>query len=249
MKPTAKHPVRTTRKSFQILEHLATLEGGGVSEIAERLSLSKATAHHHLATLEEMGYVVRVDNTYHVGSRFLALADHARHRTGLYEAAVSTVDELVSTTDERASVTIFESGYAVVLYTATGENPSPNGFGPGERLPLHSTAAGKAILAQLDTESIDSIHDAYGTESFTEKTVIDREELSEELRMVRQQGLAFTRGEHHPDYYGVAAPIVADDFVAALSVSGPKERIGGKSLQQDIAGLVVSASKRISHRV
>jgi DNA-binding IclR family transcriptional regulator len=248
MMPTAKNPVETTRKSFRIVELLAARDGGGVSELADALSLSKATVHHHLSTLEELGYVVRLDDTYHVGSRFLSLAGAARNRTGLHEAAADIVDELAATTGERVHTAVYESGYAVVTDTATGEHDPHDDLEPGDRLPLHSTAAGKAILAQLDTDTVESVYQAYGTESFTDKTITDWEELTDELRMVRQQGLAFTRGEHHPDHYGVAAPLGVDDgTVASLTVSGPKERIGGKSLQQDVAGLIVSASKRIRH--
>lgn len=246
--PTAKNPVETTRKSFRILEVLAARDGGGVSELADVLSLSKATVHHHLTTLEELGYVVRVDGTYHVGSRFFSFAGTAHDRTGLYEVAADIVDELAATSGERVSTVVYESGYGVVTYTATGEHEPHDDLTPGDRLPLHSTAAGKAILAQLDADSVESIYRAYGTESFTDKTITDWEELNDELRMVRQQGLAFTRGEHRPSHYGVAAPLGVDDgTVASLTVSGPKERIGGKSLQQDVAGLIVSASKRIRH--
>lgn len=250
MMPTAKNPVGTTKKSFRVLELLVELDGAGVSEVADALSLSKATTHHHLTTLEEMGYVVRWDDTYHIGSRFLALAGAARRRVGLDDAAVDIVDELAVTTGERVTVAAFECGYAVVLYTATGDHPPRDDLSPGDRLPLHSTAAGKAILAQLDADGVESIYRAYGAESFTEKTITDRDALDDELRMIRQQGLAFTRGEHHPDHYGVAAPVTADDrLIASLTVSGPKERIGGKSLQQDVAGLIVSAAKRVRHEL
>lgn len=250
MIPTAKNPVGTTKKSFRILELLAAVDGGGVSEIADAASLSKATTHHHLTTLEEMGYVVRGDGTYHIGSRFLSLAETARRRTGLNEAATDIIDELAATTGERASLAVFECGYAVVLYTATGDHVPHDDLTPGDRLPLHSTAAGKAIFAQLAVDSVESIYEAYGTESFTDKTITDRDDLRDELRMIRQQGLAFTRGEHRPDHYGVAAPLTDDDrLIASLTVSGPKDRIGGKSLQQDVAGLIVSAAKRVRNEL
>lgn len=57
---------------------------------------------------------------------------------------------------------------------------------------------------------------------------------------------AFDRGEHRPDWQCVAAPVLADDRpIGAITVSGPTTRMSGKTLEEDVAGLVVSASNAI----
>jgi len=62
--------VGATERSFRIIEQLGE-RGGGVSELAESLSISKSTVHNHLQTLRELGYVVQDGDEYRLGLQFL----------------------------------------------------------------------------------------------------------------------------------------------------------------------------------
>lgn len=57
------------------------------------------------------------------------------------------VSELVDRTDERAQFVIKEHGRGVFLYRRTGLNAVETNSGTGKRMYLHSTSAGKSILA------------------------------------------------------------------------------------------------------
>ena len=47
----AKNPVRTTMRSFDIVETLHELNGARLTEVAEHLDLPDSTVHSHLSTL------------------------------------------------------------------------------------------------------------------------------------------------------------------------------------------------------
>ncbi|MFC7233137.1 IclR family transcriptional regulator C-terminal domain-containing protein [Saliphagus sp. GCM10025308] len=80
----------------------------------------------------------------------------------------------------------------------------------------------------------------------TERTVTDPATLRSQLRSIRDRRVAFDRGEQTPDWQCVASAIVVEgDPVAAISVSGPIERMRGKRLEEDVTGLVVSTAKAI----
>jgi DNA-binding IclR family transcriptional regulator len=53
-----KNTVRSSEKTLRILDAIHELQGGGVTEIADHLGMSKATVHHHLSTLEDNEYIV-----------------------------------------------------------------------------------------------------------------------------------------------------------------------------------------------
>jgi len=58
---------------------------------------------------------------------------------------------------------------------------------------VHCTALGKAMLAYLRDEYVDSVSDRHGLEARTERRITDREELAAELDRVR--GYVISVGE------------------------------------------------------
>src|SRR2546430_6472055 len=75
----------------------------------------------------------------------------------------------------------------------------------GEGLPLHSTAAGKALLAFEPDDALRALLPD-GLPRFTERTVTDRQALLQQLRSVATAGYAVDGGEHVEDVRAVAAP-------------------------------------------
>ena len=59
MPKKAKHPVRTTEKSLEIVSELNRTGETRVTTLANELEMGKSTVHNHLTTLEDHGYVVR----------------------------------------------------------------------------------------------------------------------------------------------------------------------------------------------
>ncbi|GKZ14712.1 IclR family transcriptional regulator [Haladaptatus sp. T7] len=240
-----KYPVGATATTFEIIDSLATLERAGVTQLADRLGHSKGSVHNHLATLERLGYVINEDGRYRLSLRFLELGTGVRDTDSLYRVARPEIDRLADASGETASLVIEENGDAVFVYRA-GDDA---GFAlrDGSRVPLHACAAGKAILAHRPPASLDSLLDG-DTPTPTDRTITSRASLIRELRTVRDHGLAFDRGELDPDRRAVAAAIPSDDgrAVGAVTVSGTAPGMSGKRLEEDMPGLVLGATNRIT---
>ena len=69
--------------------------------------------------------------------------------------------------------------------------------------------------------------------------------LRQELKRIRQQGYAFSRGEWVVDAAGIAAPIFdhKEDIVAALTISGPSTRFTQETIKTHIDNIVPSAER------
>jgi len=241
----AEYPVGATATTFEIIDALATLERAGVTQLADRLDRSKGSVHNHLATLERLGYVVRDDGQYRLGLRFLELGTGVRAADALYRVARQEIDRLANTSGETASLVVEESDEAVFAYRAGDSTDA--GFRDGSRVPVHACAAGKAILAHRSPDTLDEVlEDDLSTP--TDRTIASQAALRRELQTVRDQGLAFDRGELTPDRRAVAAPIVTDDGrpVGAVTVSSTSPRMSGKRFEEDIPGLVLSTTKDIA---
>jgi DNA-binding IclR family transcriptional regulator len=87
MNANRAHPVKTTRASIRIVRAIRRRDGASLTEIADVLDIGKGTAHNHLATLTEEGFLVREGQQYHVGLGFLELGEYARNRRGSYKPA------------------------------------------------------------------------------------------------------------------------------------------------------------------
>lgn len=245
----AKHPTRgneigAVRKTLRILELLKEFEGARVTQLANELDWPKSTVHSHLETLENVGYIVKEDDTYLLGFRFLALGEHVKYRNDVYEMVEPRIEALANSTGERVQFVISEHGDCVYVRIAEGEHAVNTGSRLGRRRHmLHATAAGKSILAFTDRDKVEEIIEKKGLPELAENTITDKDTLFEELAEVRERSYAFNYEEHIEGLRAAAAPVMEPDgtVVGAISVAGPAHRMHGdqftKELPENILGV------------
>lgn len=243
--------IKTTRTVFDIVEYILRNGQSGVTAVANGLGMSKSTVHAHLVTLERLGYLVNEGGEYRLGLQFLTLGGQAQ-QTGryrkLYNVAKPEIDDLAATTDERAQLVVEERGSGFYLYQARGSRAVIADSCIGSVAPLHTTAAGKSILAGYSDERIETIIEERGLDEGTEDSITDAETLFQEIETVRERGIAFDRGERVPGIRCVSAPVETDDgeVLGAVSVSVPKKRARGEFFDDELPELVRNAARVIA---
>lgn len=206
-----------------------------VTELADRLDRSKSTVHDHLKTLERNDLVVKEGEEYRLSIRILDIAEHVRNQIGNYEIIRDELDDLAEETGENAQFAIEEHGGVGYFYKTRGNQGVQTVSSVGTFQPMHSTALGKAILANLPEDRVHEILDRHGLSSMTENTITDRENLFEELEQVREQGYAVDDEENVLGLRCVSAPVVGGDVIfGAVSVSGPSSRFSGDRLSEEL---------------
>jgi DNA-binding IclR family transcriptional regulator len=237
------YSVKATRRTFEIIETLKTLDSAGVSEIAAELEMAKTTVYEHLETLSQLGYVVKDSGSdqYKLGTGFLELGGYVRNQMKLYNVAKPEIQELAEKTGEHANLMVEEYGLGTFLYKSEGPNAVELDTFDGHRVHLQTTALGKAILANLPKPRVMEIFDQHGLPQITENTTTDRASLFEEFQDIRDRGYATDREERVKGMWCVAAPIVSNDgdVYGAVSVSGPKSRMMGERFEQEIPETVM----------
>jgi len=239
--------VKTTETAFTIIEGLEELDGARVTELADHLGLADSTVHSHLATLLEMGYVVKEGDQYQIGSRFLNLGEAAKERKEAFDLVKPKVEQLAEETEERCQFIVEEHGRGVYLHRETGSRAVWTDSGLGRRIYLHSTAAGKTVLATLSDERVEEIIERWGLPPLTDQTITDPDELFAELETVREQGFATNVEESTEGLRAVGVPIVDGDgkLVGALSVSGPSHRMKGEWFESEIPNLLLGTANEL----
>ena len=118
----------------------------------------------------------------------------------------------------------------------------------GTRLPMYCTALGKSILAFSDPSLLQEVL-ARPPKSHTPHTITSADALEAELSLVRSRGFAIDDEENEVGIRCVGAPIIdyANKAIAAISISGPRERMDWDRCYQ-FGSLVRDAARRISKR-
>jgi len=241
-------PVRTTALSFQIVEALQEADGMKLGEVAEEFDIAGSTAHRHLQTLADYGYVVRDGKTYELGLAFLDPGVYARDDHVVYQAGEQYVDRLAEQTGEQVWLLTAQNGYTVVLYRETGNKTLKTSERLGQRRLLHQSAAGKAMLATLPESEARAIVREHGLTPLTENTITDEETLFAELKRIRDRGgVGFNHEETTVGLKAVGAPILDAEsrVLGAISVSGPANRLQGSLLEEELPQKLLSVTNEI----
>lgn len=229
--------LQSVERALDVIEHLRRSGGATLSETAAALDLPMSTAHIHLTTLVDTGYVVRDGNEYRPSFEFLGVGGDRRDGLALYQAAKPELDELRDETGEHTNVMVEERGYSVQLYKSQSPDSIDDDAYLGDHFHTHLTATGKAMLAKLSDERVAAILDRRGMPALTDDTITNEAALREELATIRNRGYSINRGEHFPGVCAVGVAIVSepDDVVGAISISGPRSRLTGERIEDELA--------------
>lgn len=238
--------IKTTVTVFDIIEILQQNREMRLSEIAEEVEKAPSTVHDHLTTLENSEYIVRVGDSYRLGLKFLLHGQTAKNSISVIDEISPVLEYVAEETKETVWFLVEEHGKGVYVDRALGERAVKTHFSIGARRPLHTLASGKAILSQLPRDRVEEIIDMHGLSMQTENSITDREELLEELDTIREEGIAFNKGESLSGMHAVASPILRDEVVCgSICVAGPANRIRGGRFQQEIPDIVSGATNEI----
>lgn len=222
-------PVQTTKTSFRIIEFVQNSEHTRLTEIADGLDLAYSTAHNHLATLCEEGWLVERNGTYEIGLKFLRFGRAAYYRTPLFDIAREHVTRLAENTNLEVEFLVEEYGRLIsiadVLHDPKGygNHDESTWNGVGQYYYMHNTASGKVILAELAEERVEEILDQWGLPAQTPHSVTDRETLFAQLADIQEQGYAEIHQEVLEGFSNISAAVTFPDgsVFGALSLGWP----------------------------
>ncbi|WP_302080335.1 IclR family transcriptional regulator [Salinibaculum rarum] len=241
-----KSVVRTSEKTFAIIDVLLANDGMRINDLTDELDLTKSTVYRHLTTLSENGYVIKEGEVYRLSLKFLTIGGQLRRQIPAYPMIKTKIDDLAEKTGERAQFMLREQGDRVYIQTETGENPVQTGAHVGTRGPIYASAAGKAILAGLPESKRESVVEQLTLEATGPNTITERSELKEELMEIREQGYAINRQESTRGVHAIGTAVQSgDEIIGALSVSGPATRLKDDRLESELPDVVRAASNEL----
>ncbi|WP_308467099.1 IclR family transcriptional regulator [Rathayibacter soli] len=238
--------VQSVEHAIDVLQALAGAPHGmGVSMVAQRVGLSKATVHQLLGTLESRQLVVRdpMLAQYRLSWGLYELGATVVRRVDLARVARRYLDWLAAKTGVSVLLGLLDRDS--VLYLDRGEASS--GFhlvaNVGQRTALHSTASGKVLLAFTDDTGLLQRIMSRPLARLTEATIVDGDKLRWELAQVRLQEYATCWQECDIGLCSLAIPVRAPNgaVIASLALAGSVSRLNRQTIPARLALLRTAA--------
>lgn len=189
-------------------------------DLVERTGLPRSTVHRILDQMIRLRWLAHSPGGYRLGLRTLELGGLAAGHNELRAVIGPLLHEHCQRTASVGHLGVLDGRDVVYLDKTGGRSSAAVPTRVGGRLPAHSTALGKALLASLDPGVVEtSLHERLPR--LTPRTIGDRLELHRELARIRsRQGVAVDNEETVTGIGCIAVPVRRRGVaVAALSLA------------------------------
>jgi DNA-binding IclR family transcriptional regulator len=201
----------------------------GLAELCDRTGLPRATAHRLAAGLEVHRLLARDgDGRWGLGPAVNELAAYANDP--LLSASAAVLPRLREITGESVQLYRREGSWRICIAALEPPAGLRDTVPVGARLPMTAGSGAKVLLAYSDAATQQAI---LPSAKFTTRTLAE----------VRRRGWAQSAAEREPGVASVSAPVrdARGAVIAAISVSGPIDRMGRRPGARWAADLLAAA--------
>ncbi len=216
--------VKSATRALQILKAVGSSKDGMKhNQIAGALDIPKGSLSFLLADLVSEGFL-RTDSTgrcYRIGPQVLSLAGRYLASLDIVKLSSSIIRELVARNNETAGLAVKMGWEVTIVCKENSPDPFKWDLDIGTRFSMHSTAAGKAILAHLRPDEIRAFFKTVPLDAKTDRTITDRKTLISQFEVIRRTGLACANEEQYEGMIGLAGPVFDNEGRVTASVVQP----------------------------
>jgi DNA-binding IclR family transcriptional regulator len=242
----------SAKDTIEIVSFFITSKGPQkLTDVGKAVHISNSTVHRIMSSLKTAGWVVQdlLTKKYEVGPRLLEMAFRLTSQMDLKDISLPFLQRLNGEVKEVVTLSARVGLERIYVQQVLSDHELQPIVEIGTRLPLWVGASGKAILAYLEEEEIESVMkvaEQSGSSHFASGDAIDFRKLRQELIKIRSQGFSLSKSERVAGTTSVAAPIFSNGHVVgSLSVGGPTVRFS-LELARRYAPMVKKTAGRIS---
>lgn len=244
--------VKSLNLALDVMEAVAAAdEDIGVTEIAVRLGLTKATVFRHLQTLVERDYLAQDARTsrYRLGIQCQLLARPSSNRIDLRSASEGVAHWLREETGLSVVVSAVRARSVVVLSMLTAMGTVQIGVRPGSELSLHSSAQGRVAVA-FGRPALMKHARNQTWKALTDHTIMGWEKLDAKIEQIRRDGWADAPEELALGLNAIAAPVFDDagDCVGTIAVVGLIHDLP-RTVDPAVTEALMVAAQRVSQQL
>jgi IclR family KDG regulon transcriptional repressor len=243
----SKLTVRAVERALDILLCFTDESDLGLTELATRVGLHKSTVHRLLASLEGKGFIIRdpASEKYKLGYRVWELSANLMQSDDMSVVLLPEMERLRDVVGETISLYV-RDGHERIRIQAVQSRQAVRRVAPvGARLPLVVGASSKILVAYADKANKDEL-----LEEISWPEGINRKAFEKQLEHILEVGYATSIEEREPGAASVAAPVYNREgqLVAALSVSGPTNRLTADRMREQ-ASIIIESAKLMGRMI
>jgi IclR family transcriptional regulator, KDG regulon repressor len=240
--------IQSVERALKILdlfdEHKSELK---ITEISEMMGLHKSTVHSLLKTLQVHSYIDQnpEDGKYRLGLKLAERGNLVINNMDIRKTARKYLLDLSTKTGQTVHLGILDGREGVYIDKVEGEQSIIRYSRIGRRLPLHSTAIGKVLLAYQSLNEIELLLKDYEFQYQTNSTIMNEDIFRKEIGKVKQQGFAVDDQENEQGVRCAAVPIFngKGHVLAAISISTLISRVNDEEMNNFVHLLKTSCNE------
>jgi DNA-binding IclR family transcriptional regulator len=219
-----------------------------LSELAERLELSRSSVFRLCYTLDQLGFIRRTRLGYEMGPRVLTLGFDYLSSLDLVDIARPELVALRDDTGTSAHLGVLHGRDVIYVAQVPSLRQLASRVAVGSHFPAHAMSMGRLLLSALSDEEFATLYQGVSLEKFSDDTPATVEELRERVAADGKRGYVISRGSFERGIAAVAAPVLGADgkVVAAVNISGPAATLDTGALEGVFKDRVCQSAARIS---
>jgi DNA-binding IclR family transcriptional regulator len=243
---------QSVSRAIGILNLLANnAEPLGVREIARRLELAPSIVQRLIKTLTKAGFLEQTGATlrYRIGYRAFQVGSAFVGQNNLYSAVIPELYALASR-HITGFLGVLRDRSVVYLATLQSEGPIAITHRPGSQTHLHSTAMGKALLAEMSDGAIRALLGERSLPRLTPRTRVSLPQLLKDIEIVRCRGYATSEEENRLGFFSAGAVVrdASGSAVAVISGAVPTAMLKANeraAISQQVLQAAQNASRKL----
>lgn len=219
--------VKQVQNALQILEFFADRRSPAtLSEIADHFGWPRSSTFNLIETLTKMGFLYepKYRAGYYPTHRLVTLGQAIVADGPLSDDLRRMVVNLARKTSETAVLAALSGLSAVFLEVVESSSPIRYFAHVGQRVPLHATSAGRALLSMVSPKERAAILRKSEYVRFAPEALMTPEEVEDEIAASIERGWFINNNGYSPDLLGIAIPLPLKDRQFCLMVAGPAYR-------------------------
>jgi DNA-binding IclR family transcriptional regulator len=188
--------INVVARAAQVLKACQELGGNlSLGDIARHLSLPRSTVQRIVQTLVQEGLLASGGSARSItlGPQLLSIGAIAA--TNVVERIQPLLRNLAAKTGETVDLSRLNGDHMVFVNQMTGSQRLRTVSAVGDTFPLHCTANGKAVLAELPEDQLNNFL-VRPLRKHTPHTITNVQQLRQQLVNVRKEGLSVDAEEH-----------------------------------------------------
>ncbi|MCY4621699.1 MAG: IclR family transcriptional regulator [bacterium] len=218
--------METVARVVRAVEFVAREGRVRLDDVAQELGVHKSNALRLLNTLRELDWMVLDDRrTYMVSPHLIAVGQAAAAGTSFQEA-LQLAEDLRAMSGETVHIAVPHGQRMLIVGRVESHNPLRVSCELGTRDALHASALGKAYLAALTGDQLDSVVSRLDLDALTQFSITDEAALRAEVARTKERGysLDFEEGRVGVCCLGFSLRLGRNRDAVALSITGPSYR-------------------------